>query len=122
MDDEEFREVIRTVVGTVVGEPEFKKLAGTGKIFSFGATDAKYSWYLDFTNAPAFSEGLPERFDVRATMTKADWLDSLSGKLSSTQAMLRRKLHVEGSMMAISSLSMEALIRTYKEKMKGNAR
>ncbi|MEW6475711.1 MAG: SCP2 sterol-binding domain-containing protein [Actinomycetota bacterium] len=119
MDDEEFRATIVKVIGAVVHQPEVKKIAGSGKVFAFGAIDAPATWYIDASGDPVFSEGTPEKFEVRATMTKADWISLLAGKLSPTQAMLRKKLKVEGSVAAITSLSMDALIRTYKEQMEG---
>ncbi|MDQ1490134.1 MAG: sterol transfer family [Actinomycetota bacterium] len=117
MDDEEFRPIIVKVIGAVVDQPELKKLAGSGKVFAFGTIDGDVSWYIDCSGDPIFSEGTPEKFEVRAKMLKADWLSMLSGKLSPTQAMLRKKLKVEGSIAAITSLSMDALLRTYKEQM-----
>lgn len=116
MEDEEFREVIVTVIGSVVKHPDVAKLGGSGKIFSFGTIDADISWYIDATSDATFGEGMPERYDVRATMLKEDWLKTLQGKLSPTQAMLRRKITVDGSMMTIASLSMDALVQTYNEK------
>lgn len=117
MDDEEFRSIIVKVIGAVVDQPELKKLAGSGKVFAFGAIDAPVNWYIDATGDPIFSEGTPEKFEVRATMTKDNWLSMLRGNLSPTQAMLRKKLKVEGSIVAITSLSMDALLRTYQEQM-----
>lgn len=119
MKDEEFRSVISTVIGAVTKTPEVEKLAGSGKVFSFGTVDAAVNWYLDFAGEPVFGEGVPDRFDVRALMTKADWLEVLKGNLSATQAMLRRRLKVEGSMTAISALSMDALVRCYKQYAEG---
>jgi putative sterol carrier protein len=119
MDDEEFRSIIVKVIGAAVHQPEVMKLSGSGKVFSFGAMDAPVNWCVDASGDTRFSEGLPDRFDVRATMSKDDWLSMLRGKLSPTQAMLRKKLKVEGSIAAIASLSMEALLRTYKEQMEG---
>ena len=115
MEDDEFRSMIATVIGAVTKVPEVTKLAGSGKVFSFGAADAPVNWYLEFAGEPVFGEGVPDQFDVRALMTKADWLEMLKGNLSATQAMLRRRLKVEGSMAAISALSMDALVRCYKQ-------
>jgi putative sterol carrier protein len=117
MDDEEFRPIIVKVIGAVVDQPELKKLAGSGKVFAFGTIDGDVTWYIDASGEPFFSEGTPEKYEVLAKMLKADWLAMLSGKLSPTQAMLRKKLKVEGSIAAITSLSMDALLRTYKEQM-----
>ncbi|MDQ1500649.1 MAG: sterol transfer family, partial [Actinomycetota bacterium] len=86
-------------------------------LFAFGASDADVNWYIDFSGVPAFHKGVPDRYDVRLQMSKSDWLLSLQGKLSATQAMLRRKIKIDGSMTAIMSLSMDALLRTYKEQM-----
>ena len=119
MEDEEFRSIIVKVIGAVVHQPEVQKEAGSGKVFAFGAIDAPIDWYIDVTGEPFFSEGRPEKFEVRATMTKADWMSLLAGKLSPTQALLRKRLKVEGSVVAITSLSMDALLRTYKEQMEG---
>ena len=119
MEDEEFRSIIVKVIGAVVEQPEVKKLANSGKVFAFGAIDAPVNWYIDATGDVVFSEGTPESFTVRATMKKDDWMTMLGGKLSPTQAMLRKKLKVEGSVAAITSLSMDALLRSYKEQMEG---
>lgn len=116
MEDDEFRSTIVRVIGAVVREPEVQKLAGSKKTFAFGATDADVNWYIDTSSEPTFGEGIPEERDVRVLMKKDDWLLTLQGKLSSTQAMLRKKLKVEGSMLAISSLSMDALVRVYNRE------
>ena len=121
MEDEAFRAIIVKVIGAVVEQPEVKKLAGSGKVFSFGAIDAPVNWYIDATGDPAFSEGLPANFTVRSTMKKDDWMALLEGKLSPTQAMLRKKFKIEGSVAAIAALSMDALLRTYKEQMEGQS-
>ena len=115
MEDQEFHDTIAKVIGAVVSHPDMTKLNGSGKVYSFGATDGGYDWYIDASGPAAFGEGIPDRFDVRATMTKEDWLKTLRGQLSPTQAMLRKKIKVEGSTVAIMGLSMDALIQTYTD-------
>ena len=117
MEDEEFRDMIAKVIGSAVQQPEVAKLNGSGKVFAFGALDAPIDWYLDATDEIAFREGVPEKFDVCAKASKETWLLALQGKLSATQALLRKKLKVEGSMLAMTALPMEALLRSYKEQM-----
>ena len=119
MDDEEFRSIVVKVIGAAVRQPEVEKLAGSNKVFAFGALDAPVNWFIDTSAAPAFSEGTPDQFDVRSLMTKDDWLQMLRGQLSPTQAMLRKRLKVEGQIAAIMSLSMDALLRAYQEQMEG---
>lgn len=115
MEDQEFHDVIVKVIGAVVSHPDMTKMNGSGKVFAFGASDTGFDWYIDATGPATFGEGTPERYDVRATMLKEDWLKTLQGQLSPTQAMLRKKIKVEGSTMAIMSLSMDALVQTYAE-------
>lgn len=117
MEDDTFRDVIVRVIGAVVKEPEVQKLAGSAKVFAFGASDSDINWYIDATAEPLFSEGTPERRDVRVTMTKDDWIQALQGKLSPTQALLRKKIKLEGSMMVMTSLSMDALTRVYNREL-----
>jgi putative sterol carrier protein len=119
--DEEFQAVISKVVGAVVSEPEMQKIAGSGKVFAFGTIDGDVNWYIDAGAEPVYREGTPERFDVRASLTKDDWIAVLAGKLSPTQAMLRKKLKVEGSVITVMSLPMDALLRCYKTQLEGQS-
>jgi putative sterol carrier protein len=116
MDDEEFREVVAKTIGAVVHQPEIQKLAGSGKVFAFGTLDGPVAWHIDATGDPVFGEGTPVKFDVRAQMVMADWVALFQGRMSPTQAMLRKKLKTEGDVMAITGLSMDALVRSYKEQ------
>jgi putative sterol carrier protein len=116
MESEAFRRLVAAVVGRAAEQPEMRGLDGSRKILAFKALDLPdVAWHLDGHGALRFVEGAPEHFDVQVGMESDDFVQVFSGKLSPTQAIMRRRMKIEGSIMTVMGMSADVLVRCYHE-------
>jgi putative sterol carrier protein len=100
-----------------VDKPQIRGLDGSNKTMAFGTIDyPDITWHIDTRERAKFVEGKPDSAPVvTATALSDDWVKLFAGKLSATQALMRRKLKVKGSVVALTALPVEIMTSSYEE-------
>ncbi|HNZ48986.1 MAG TPA: SCP2 sterol-binding domain-containing protein [Candidatus Hydrogenedentes bacterium] len=81
----------------LAGRVNADKIAGMNAVFQFNLDDEVFVVAIA-DNAVQVSEGAVEKPSIQLTMTSADFLDLVSGKLNGQTAFLTGKLKVKGDM------------------------